>query len=337
MSILVRVIEEFIQGAMYDSPIFSEYFSGMKIVVADIETTGLSPKRAAVILGGAVFAEKEGRKAVQFFADTPEDEPELLKRYIDVLSQADVVVTFNGQRFDIPFLKTRMERHGMDVSALERLYSMDIYRILRYHSHLPQILPNLKQKTVEIYLGDSSSRKDEIDGAKSVELYYEYMKSTGAQRERLLDTILLHNRDDIVRLADMMRILRTLNLHEILHRNGFPAILGEFAVHAEKMQLKGDTLRAEGSVYGPHTAYKCFGDHYEFELSGDDDHFELAVFCEKVAGSVVCDVAALGIDCPSLREMGGYESGFLILKENGALNYREINALVRSILNSALQ
>lgn len=334
---MVRVIEEFIRGGMYDSPIFSEYFSGMKVVVADIETTGLSPKKSAVILGGAVFAEKDGRKAVQFFADTTDDEPELLKRYVDVLSQADVVVTFNGQRFDLPFLRTRMERRGMDTSALERLYSMDIYRILRYHSHLPQILPNLKQKTVEVYLGDSADRKDEIDGAKSVELYYEYVKSAGEQRERLLETILLHNRDDIVRLSDMMRILRTLNLHEILHKNGFPAASGEFTVHVEKIQLKGSTLRAEGSVYGPHTAYKCFGDHYEFDLSGDDDHFELAVFCEKVAESVVCDVTALGIDCPSLREMGGYESGFLILKENGALNYRETNALVRSILNSVLQ
>lgn len=334
---MVRVIEEFIQGQMYDSPIFSEYFSGMKVAVADIETTGLSPKKAAVILGGVVIAEQGGKKAIQFFADTPDDEPELLARYIGLLSQADVVVTFNGQRFDLPFLRTRMRRHGMDTSSLDRLYSMDIYRVVRYHSHLPKILPNLKQKTVEVYLGDSGDRTDEIDGAKSVELYYEYVKSTGKKRTQLLDTILLHNRDDIVRLSDMMRILRTLNLHEILNRNGFPAATGEFTVHVEKIMLKGAVLRAEGAVYGPHTAYKCFGDLYEFDLSGDDDHFELAVFCEKVAEGIVCDVTALGIDCLSLREMGGYESGFLILKENDRLHYREINGLVKNILNVILQ
>ena len=77
---------------------------------------------------------------------------------------------------------------------------------------------------MEVYLGDAADRKDKIDGAKSVELYYEYGRSSGGERESLRNVILLHNRDDIVRLADMMRILRTLNLHEILYAEGFPAL-----------------------------------------------------------------------------------------------------------------
>lgn len=334
---MVRTIEEYIEGRMYDSPIFSEYFSGMNVVVADIETTGLSPKRSAVILGGAVFADGDGRKAVQYFADSPEDERELLERYGQLLAQADVIVTFNGQRFDLPFLRTRMEKHGLSAKLLERPYSMDIYRILRYHSYLPEILPNLKQKTVEAYLGDSSRRRDEIDGAQSVELYQQYRRSSGAQRERLLERILLHNRDDIVRLSDMMRILRSLNFHEIMNSDGFLTTAGEFAVHVRQIRFQGSTLRASGSVLGAHTAYRCFGERYEFSLSGDDDAFELAVFCENVSDCIVADAVALGADRPSLREMGGYESGFLILKERETLHYREINALVRHMLSAALQ
>lgn len=331
---VVHRIEEVTDGAMYDSQIFSEYFSGMKIAVADIETTGLSPEKAAVILGGAVLAEGGKRKVIQFFADSVKDEPELLRLYSQLLSDCQVVITFNGHRFDLPFLKKRMTVHGLDTAPLDRLYSMDIYRILRYHSHLPKILPNLKQKTVEKFLGDAGERKDEIDGAQSVELYYEYVK-TG--RLNLREKILLHNRDDIVRLSGMLRILRTLDLHEIMYSEGFPAFSGEPDVHVSEIRLKGAVLRCRGMVYGTHTSYRCFDEGYEFELPGDSGEFLLNIFCEKIADSVVLDTVSAGADFPSLREMGGYESGFLILKQGEKINHREINAAVRSILNKLLQ
>lgn len=334
---MVHVIEEKLRGPLFDSPIFSEYFSGMRLTVADIETTGLSPVRSAVILGGAVVGDRGDRKAVQYFADTVRDEKELLIRYAELLSETDVAVTFNGQRFDLPFLRKRMERHRIDTSPLDRIYSMDIYRILKYHSHLPKILPNLKQKTVEIFLGDSTERKDEIDGARSVELYYEYGRSTGEEREKLREKILLHNRDDIVRLSDMMRILRTLNLHEILYTEGFPALAGETDVCVKKIKIKKNMICAEGMVYGPHSSYHCFGDGYEFVLSGDSPDFQLNIFTEDVSGNLIADTVQMNIDCPTLRDMGGYESGFLILREGENLNYREINTLIKSILGGLLQ
>lgn len=49
---MVHIIEEHLQGTLFDSPIFSEYFSGMNVVVADIETTGQSPAKAAVVRRG---------------------------------------------------------------------------------------------------------------------------------------------------------------------------------------------------------------------------------------------------------------------------------------------
>ena len=83
---MVHVFEERLKGPLFDSPIFSEYFSGMNMIVADIETTGLSPARSAVILGGAVTADGGGRKAVQFFADTVREERELLVQYAEPVS-----------------------------------------------------------------------------------------------------------------------------------------------------------------------------------------------------------------------------------------------------------
>lgn len=332
----MRIIEEYIKGPFYSSPIFDEYFGGLDIVVADIETTGLSPKSSAVILGGAVYSDGGGRKAVQFFGDTLDDEAELLQRYVQLLSRADVIVTYNGQRFDIPFLLHRMKKHKLDTAPLERLYSVDMYRVLKYHSHLPEILPNMKQKTVEIFLGDSESRTDEIDGAQSVELYKEYMRSTGARRGEILDYILLHNRDDIVRLSDMMRIIKTLDLHEIMYSSGFPMTIGETDIHIEKVKVAKGKLTAEGSVKGESAGYTCFGDNSTLEIDEKEGTLKLEVMCDEISEHTVVDLRPLNADVHSLRELGGYESGYLILKSGKDVRHHEVNLLIKTVLYNML-
>ena len=333
---IMRIIEEYINGPFYSSPIFDEYFGGLDIVVADIETTGLSPKSSAVILGGAVFGDGADRKAVQFFGDTTDDEAELLQRYAQLLSRADVIVTYNGQRFDIPFLVHRMKKHGLDTAPLEKLYSVDMYRVLKYHSHLPEILPNMKQKTVEVFLGDSESRTDEIDGAQSVELYNEYTRSTGARRGEILDYILLHNRDDIVRLSDMMRIIKTLDLHEIMYSSGFPMTIGEADIHIEKMKISKGKLVAEGSVKGDPSGYTCFGDTSELQIDEKDGRLKLEIMCDEINEYTVADLRPLNADIKSLQELGGYESGYLILKSGKDVRHHEANLLVRTVLYNML-
>lgn len=333
---IMRIIEEYIGGSFYSSPIFDEYFGGLDIVVADIETTGLSPKNSVVILGGAVFRDGNGRKAVQFFGDTPDDEEELLQRYVQLLSRADVIVTYNGQRFDIPFLLHRMKKHGIDTLQLEKLYSVDMYRILKYHSHLPEILPDMKQKTIEVFLGDSESRTDEIDGAQSVKLYWEYVHSTGARRGEILDYILLHNRDDIVRLSDMMRIIKTLDLHEIMYSSGFPMTVGESDIYIEKIKIAKGKLTAEGSVKGRTSGYTCFNDNVTLEIGRNDGALKLEILCDEISDHIVADLRLIGADVQPLCSLGGYESGYLILKNGKDVKHHEANLLVKTVLYNML-
>lgn len=338
----MRIIEESIKGGFFASPIFNEYFEGLDIVVADIETTGLSPRSAAVILGGAVFEEKPGsgeRTAVQFFADRTAEEAELLQRYAALLCRADIIVTYNGQRFDIPFLINRMKKHGLDTSGLERLYSLDMYRVLRYHSHLPEILPDMKQKTVERFLGDADSRADTISGAQSVELYNEYTSTAVVERRgEILDYILLHNRDDIVRLSDMMRILHTLDMHEIMHSSGFPVYTEKAGLMLEKIKLSGRRLSAEGRVIaGELSGYTCFSDDMTFEINDKKETFELEIICDEINGHTVADLVSLQADTGMLQELGGYESGYLILKSGKSVRYHEVNLLLRTVLTSFLR
>lgn len=332
----MRIIQEKIDGSLFHSRILQEYFDKKDIIVADIETTGLSPRSSQVVLGGLVIQDGEDRQAVQFFADRPEDEEELLERYVSVLVRYPVIVTYNGHAFDLPFLKKRMKTHGIDASALDRCVSFDLFRVLKRHSDLPSVLPDLKQKTVENYLGIGHTRRDRIDGSESVRLYYQYLSSSGVRKEELLDQILLHNRDDIVQLSDILRVLRSLDLHEILYHEGFTVSSGEKNALIRRILVGNKGMSIEGDLPGALEPYRGFGNGEEAEIDGKGA-FIVRIHMEDVEGYRVVDLKALESDVAHLRELPGYESGYLILRNpDKEIRYQEANRLARVLIEKLI-
>lgn len=332
----MRIIQEKIEGPVYRSRILEEYFPSGNMAIADIETTGLSPRSSQVILGGLIVPDGEDRLAVQYFADSPEEEEELLDRYAAMLAEYDVIVTYNGSTFDLPFLKKRMKAHRIDTEGLERCYSMDLYRILKKYSGLSEILPDLKQKTVEKYMGAGQARRDRIDGAESVRLYCQYVGSRGAQREELLDRILLHNRDDIVKLSEIMSILSHLDLHRIMYSEGCPVRSGKASAVIRSTLVSSRAVSIEGDVFGKADSYRSFTGGIESEVD-QKGHFSISFSTETVGGYKVADLKAIGADFPELRRLPGYESGYLILKDpEKRICYLEVNRLAGALVEKLL-
>ena len=345
---MVRIIKKKIEGGFYNSPVFSEYFGNMNIAVADIETTGLSPGNSAVILGGAVIpdeSEPESRLAVQYFADSVDDEEELLELYVSLLCRYDCIITYNGIQFDIPFLKKRMERHRMESGGMDEIYSLDMYRILKKYSELPRILPNMKQKTVESFVTGSHIRTDTIDGALSVELYYRYVTSDYDERDHLLDMILLHHFDDIVMLSEILSLFRKTDIHAAMYGMGFPVKIGTDLFYIiDSVKLMKRSLRAEGRLFGNAAPFMYYGDDINVEITtgnGPDRtlFFNTEIFCKTVKADgeyLVADLKRLELDVAEFESLAGYESGYLILgyktKEKKTINHREINKLLRKEL-----
>lgn len=327
---------EAIGGGMYKSPIFSEYFHNMKIVVADIETTGLSPKNSIVMLCGAVAEHRGGRRAGQIFAANASEEKELLEIYSDWLSKFDAVITYNGQSFDLPFIKKRMYYHGMNTSKLDRLYSMDLYRIVKYYSFLPDILPDLKQKSVESYLGDSNERTDKIDGAENIRLYDIYQKAKGEERENALSEILLHNRDDIVRLSDILRILQNLDLHEIMYGEGFPVKIDEMLLNVGKTKIRSNRILVSGSIYGIKNSLHLFDDGMELDIDAKRHSFSMKLECRVSEGIVFADAESWKMDPSTFDKTDGWGSGYLVLRDAKGIRHHESNLLIKALLTSLL-
>lgn len=167
--------------------------------VFDIETTGLSPKYCKVILIEILYNLNNKTIIKQYFAESEEEEKDLLLKFINDIKTFDHHITFNGVSFDIPFLNSRFNSNDIDFS-IDKCDDIDILRIVKPFKEKLS-LSDCKLKTIEKYMG--IKREDTISGKESVELYKNFVISKDIS---LKEKILLHNYEDIYYLGKIYNI-----------------------------------------------------------------------------------------------------------------------------------
>lgn len=175
------------------------------ILFFDIETTGFSGDYCSVYLIGCVFFKGGKWYLRQWFADTKKAEPEVLNSFFSFLKDYSVLIHFNGDGFDLPFLMKRCSFYGLPHS-FESLTSYDIYKKIKPLKKLLS-LDSLKQKAIEAFLG--ISREDKFTGGDLISVYKEYLITKEQFLERLL---LLHNEDDLKGMPQILPILSYTDL-----------------------------------------------------------------------------------------------------------------------------
>jgi uncharacterized protein YprB with RNaseH-like and TPR domain len=147
----------------------------------DIETTGLDHNRDDVTVVG--LHRGGDTEALVKNCDLTRE------RLRTELDAADMLVTFNGKRFDVPFLETSFDL-DIDVPHLDLMYPC---RQLGLTGGL---------KKIEQRVGIDRDRPD-LSGRDAVRLWREYERGD----ERSLETLVSYNRDDTAnmeRLADVV-------------------------------------------------------------------------------------------------------------------------------------
>ena len=312
-------------GPVYSSNIYDSYFRGLRTGVLDIETTGLEPSRCRFILGGLL--DMQTGTLHQIFAENRSEEREALEAFVSLVEDLDMVITYNGRHFDMPFINRRLAAFSKNPC---RPYDLDIYQVLNGHSPIRKFVPNLKQKTVENYMGLWQSRTDEISGAESVELYERYEK-TGD--EDLARRILLHNSDDVVQLTRLLPVLSKADLHRAMYHMGFPA--GPLTV--ERIDIVSGTLTVSGTQRGIAADYMSFavdGRAAEIRLDSRTSDFYMKFPVIRDSGIAVVDLLATGLDADEFDIYPDSGSGFLVVEDHGDKKYMEINHFVRSFIRS---
>ena len=152
-----------------------------ELIFFDIETTGLSAHNASLYLIGTVVHEGGSWKLQQLFAESLTDEIEMLEHFFALLSKKRRLLSFNGERFDIPFLEKLLSQYGLSES-FQGVESLDLYRELRPAKKLLS-LPNYQLKSCERFLG--IQREDRFSGGELIYVYLDYLKTKDPKMEDL--------------------------------------------------------------------------------------------------------------------------------------------------------
>ena len=137
---------------------------------------------------------------IQWLAETPREEREILVRAAAFADRFDCLVHFNGDHFDLPYLHRRCEGYGIRDNFLTAR-SFDLYRELAGCKKFLG-LENCRLKTIEKYLG--IAREDLYDGGTLIEVYKEYARRHDSKKLKLL---LLHNEEDVVGMPELLPLL----------------------------------------------------------------------------------------------------------------------------------
>lgn len=154
----------------------------MEKLYLDIETTGLSRKRHEVTVVGAYDNEKvyqlvKGRNLCE-------------ENICELLERANCIVTYNGKRFDVPFLQKKY-----DIELNGR------HKDLMYLGWKVGLKGGLKKIEREIGIGRESGV---CGGSEAVRLWKKYQRE---ECKESLRKLLMYNREDVVNLVDVEKAI----------------------------------------------------------------------------------------------------------------------------------
>jgi hypothetical protein len=149
----------------------------------DIETTGCSRKYHDLTVIGIAIERPQTIDVVQLVGD--DITADALK---NALADTGIIYTYNGRRFDLPFIKNKLK---LD---LERQFR---HRDLMHDCWKNNLKGGLKAVEQKLNIGRQTKG---IDGWMAVRLWWEYINNHDITALR---TLLAYNREDIVNLQTL--------------------------------------------------------------------------------------------------------------------------------------
>ena len=196
-----------------------------RVIYFDIETTGFRACTSALyMIGWAVSADSEtaaqnlpacpgqedGWIITQVLAESRNEEILLLEQFADVLRRYDTIIEFNGDRFDLPYMRDKYEAYGLE-DPFVSLSTVDLYQMIRPFRQLLG-LTRLNQKSVEKFL--QIHRADPYNGGELIDVYRSVRDHRCEDAGSALDALFLHNYEDVLGMMRMTPLLAyTMMMH----------------------------------------------------------------------------------------------------------------------------
>ena len=168
----------------------------------DTETTGLSGGTGTVaFLVGLAWREGEGIALAQYFLCDFDQEQALLWAVGQCVSQAGVLVSYNGRSFDWPLLQTRLVLRRAKWPSPPHLDLLTLARRI-FRPRLPDCaLQTIEQSVLDLH------RADDLPGSLIPSRYFAWLRQGDP---RVLDPVFLHNQQDVLSMALLLARFETL-------------------------------------------------------------------------------------------------------------------------------
>ncbi|MCS7204365.1 MAG: ribonuclease H-like domain-containing protein [Leptospiraceae bacterium] len=165
-----------------------------QILFLDFETLGLkSTSMNFPIVTGLGFYKEGNFHLRQYLLFNMSSEEELLEILLDYFSRFPFLATYNGKKFDMPFLESRFRFYQKEFS--KDLHHFDVYHL--WKRLLPKNFPDgFSQKNLERKILNYH-RKDDIESKRIPEIFYDFLKY---QHHEEFPKVLQHNEWDVVNL-----------------------------------------------------------------------------------------------------------------------------------------
>lgn len=165
--------------------------AGSEVVALDIETTGLGGAGSVAFQVGIAWRTADGGVHVRqlLAADFPEEAALLARLQAELESRPTRLVTYNGDAFDLPFLRTRARMHGQRLRLPPALDVLVHTRRLYRDRDGSCRLGHLEATRL------GHARPDDLPGALVPQVYYEFLRR---QEPDMLEPVLRHNACDLV-------------------------------------------------------------------------------------------------------------------------------------------
>jgi uncharacterized protein YprB with RNaseH-like and TPR domain len=167
----------------------------MAVVYLDIETTSKKANEGMIMAIG-LLADDEPEVR---FSDSFEEERRSLEWLLNKLEDCEMLVTWYGAGFDIPFIVTRAMAHNMDISKLTEIPMLDLYEWSRANL----MLSSYSLESASRFLGVGKSK--EFQGEDMLTLFKLVERGDVNARKLIVD----HCRDDIVMLKRVHERLKS--------------------------------------------------------------------------------------------------------------------------------
>lgn len=284
-------------------------------IILDIETTGLDSQSDQLVLLGFICYEGDNCYIIQYFAEDNDEEKRLLDIYLKMVD-GKKIITYNGDKFDIPFLNMRLDKHNMLAIFPE---TFDIYKLISKHRKY-FVFESMKLMDIEKNIGIFRSDPSRY---KVISKLTEDIKKRDKPKP-----IMIHNENDIIATERLSNIGDYFNKELSINTNNSNITLRSVFINNDICQIRLDSDKKL-----PESFFQA--SNYELRIVRKEVEINIQViygkFDDNNAGYVALNTFSLKNQSQLL-----VDPNLLIIRENYLYNYKNILNLSKKIIENHL-